>query len=562
MRFSKFKPLVLLIIFISAACSKDSENKKVTEQEPIIHSAHLTDGWYPQNEIALTKTLKEYFTQAKKEFGVVIDPMSVKGLIVPHAGLYYSGLCAAATYQSLFLPDGEKNDKFKTVIILAPSHTTFINGIALPDYNTYKTVLGEIKIDTNAIKLLSKSEIFTVMKNAHDKEHAIEIQLPFLQQVLNDFKIVPLIVGNLTEENLAKAVQQLQKIIDDRTLIIVSSDFTHHGQAYDYKPFTRDTLAQVRYLDSAATYLISTYSVPNFDKFLRDTGVTICGANPIRILMGLVHLQSLGPVVNTRLACYYTSAQLANSRYALNREILDQAQDDKNSNIINTKKLLEPIEDKLVENSVSYAGLILTDQKPADLNDKDQFTEFEKKSLLRLVRDKIENEFKPEETKLPDHILYPIITPALQKTCGAFVTLNTKQGNLRGCIGRMISDLPLFQVVGEMAVACAFYDDRFSRVKKDELDNIVIDITILTDPQKIENYQYIKIGKDGIVLKKIGSEGQTIASSVFLPQVPPSLGWDLQTTLEQLSQKAGLGKHGWKENCEFEVFQGFEIKEN
>ena len=68
----------------------------------------------------------------------------------------------------------------------------------------------------NIIKLLSKSEIFTVMKNAHDKEHAIEIQLPFLQEVLNDFKIVPLIVGNLTEENLAKAVQQLQKIVDDK----------------------------------------------------------------------------------------------------------------------------------------------------------------------------------------------------------------------------------------------------------------------------------------------------------------------------------------------------------
>ncbi len=549
MRFAKFKPLVLLIIFISAACSKDSDKNKATEQEPIIHSAHLTDGWYPQNKINLIKTLKEYFTQAKKDFNFVIDPNSVRALIVPHAGMYYSGLCAAATYQSLLQADEAKNDTLKTVIILAPSHTTFINGISLPDYNTYQTVLGEIKVDTNAIKLLSKSEIFTVMKNAHDKEHAIEIQLPFLQEVLNDFKIVPLIVGNLTEENLAKAVQQLQKIVDDKTLIIVSSDFTHHGQAYDYKPFARDTLAQIRYLDSVATYLISTYSVPNFDKFLRDTGVTICGANPIRILMGLIHFQSLGQTINTRLACYYTSAQLTNARSNSN-------------NIINTKKLLAPIEDKIFDNSVSYVGLMFTDQKISDLNDKDKFTEFEKKSLLRLVRDKIENEFKPENTKLPDHILYPIITPALQKTCGAFVTLNTKQGNLRGCIGRLASNLPLFQVIGEMAVACAFHDDRFSPVKKDELDNLVIDITILTDPQKVENYKDIKIGKDGIVLKKVGNDGQIVTSSVFLPQVPPSLGWNLQTTLENLSQKAGLGKNGWKENCEFEVFQGFEIKEN
>ena len=86
----------------------------------------------------------------------------------------------------------------------------------------------------------------------------------------------------------------------------------------------------------------------------------------------------------------------------------------------------------------------------------------------------------------------------------------------------MSSDLPLFQVVGEMAVACAFHDDRFLSLKKDDLDNIIVDITILTEPRKVENYQDIKIGKDGIILKKIGSDGQIITSSVFLPQVPPS----------------------------------------
>ncbi len=550
-KFKKFKPIILLAIFISAACSKDNTDKKTTEHDPVIHLAHLTDGWYPQDEMALTETLKDFFTQAKKEFNLVGDSQSVKGLIVPHAGMYYSGLCAAATYQSLLLQDGAKNDTYKTVIILAPSHTTFINGIALPDYDVYKTALGEIKVDTQALKILKNSSLFKIMKEAHDKEHAIEIQLPFLQQVLSNFKIVPLIVGNLTEENLALSVKQLQKIIDDKTLIIVSSDFTHHGSSYDYKPFTRDILAQIRYLDSVAVHLISTYSVPTFDKFLGDTGTTICGANPIRVLMGLIYLRSLGPVINTRLACYYTSAQLSSARTHLN-----------SNNIISTKKLLTPLEDKFVDNSVSYAGLIFTDQKISDLKDKDQFTDFEKKSLLRLVRDKIENEFKTGDNKLPDHILYPILAPALLKTSGAFVTLNTKDGNLRGCIGRIISDAPLFQTVGEMAIACAFHDDRFLPVKKEELDNIVIDITILTPPQKIENYQEIKIGRDGVVLKKIGNNGEIITSSVFLPQVPSSFGWDLQTTLEQLSRKAGLGKDEWKDNCKFEVFQGFEIKES
>ena len=87
----------------------------------------------------------------------------------------------------LLNPDGSKNNTLERVIILAPSHRTFINGISFPEYNTYKTALGEIKVDTEAIKILSKAPSFLVSKEAHDKEHAIEIQLPFLQHVLINF---------------------------------------------------------------------------------------------------------------------------------------------------------------------------------------------------------------------------------------------------------------------------------------------------------------------------------------------------------------------------------------
>jgi AmmeMemoRadiSam system protein B/AmmeMemoRadiSam system protein A len=536
MRSLKYKPIILLIMFIAAACSKDNHDKKNPNPEPIVHLAHLTDGWYPQSEISLQKALQEYFAQAQKYFKFQADPNSVKAIIVPHAGLYYSGLCAASTYQSLLNSDGSKNNHIERVILLAPSHRVFVNGIAFPEYNVYKTALGEIKVDTEVIKILSKASAFTISKETHDKEHSIEIQLPFLQHVLNDFKIVPLIVGNMTDENFALAVNKIQTFVDEKTLVVVSSDFTHQGEFYDYKPFQHDIFVQVRYLDSCAVQIICNGLISDFDKFCRETGISICGSNPIRILMGLKHLGTFGSDISARLACYYMSSQLK-------------------------QKLFDIVSDEQSENSVSYVGMIFTSQNTEALKAADQLTSYEKKSLLKLVRDKIENEFKPDDKKLPDHVLYPIISPALQKICGAFVTLNTKDGNLRGCIGRIVTDQPLYQTVGEMSVAAAFHDNRFAPVKKEEFDNIVIDITILSKPEKVESYKDIKIGRDGIVLKKFGSDGKLMANAVFLPQVPTNFGWNLQTTLEHLSQKAELGKDGWQNNCEFEVFQGFEIKD-
>jgi uncharacterized protein (TIGR00296 family) len=112
-----------------------------------------------------------------------------------------------------------------------------------------------------------------------------------------------------------------------------------------------------------------------------------------------------------------------------------------------------------------------------------------------------------------------------------------------------------------MAQAAAFHDTRFSPVTKNELDNLVIDISILTYPQQVNNYRDIKLGKHGIILNKIVDD-HVVASAVFLPQVPISYRWDLETTLGHLSEKAGLTWGAWREDCSFDVFEGYEIKED
>ena len=179
-----------------------------------------------------------------------------------------------------------------------------------------------------------------------------------------------------------------------------------------------------------------------------------------------------------------------------------------------------------------------------------------------MSREVIENSFKKTEEKIPEHLLWPIITPSITQAKGTFVTLGAKDGTLRGCLGQIASQKPLYQTVVDMSKSAALKDTRFTPIKKEELDNIIIDITVLSPPRQVSTFHEIVIGQHGIILNKFEKDGSLKASSVFLPQVPPSFGWDLRTTLEQLSMKAKLGKDGWKDSCEFQVFEGFEIKEH
>ncbi|MBD3273134.1 AmmeMemoRadiSam system protein A, partial [Candidatus Dependentiae bacterium] len=390
------------------------------------------------------------------------------------------------------------------------------------------------------IKKLKTDKNFKIIKNIFNKEHSLEIQLPFLQKTIKNFKIIPLIVGNIKENNYEKIAKKINSFIDENTLIVISTDFMHFGKNYNYTPFNKDILDFIRFVDSAALEAIGKKSFNMFNTVLKNSGTTICGKNCIKILLKILNkknFESLEP----KLTCYYTSAQLSNAR--------------KNNNI-NIKKLLSNLPDKLVKNSVSYAGLIFTKEKLKDLKKEKQLTDFEKKSLLELAFRSIKNEFK--KNKLPDHLLWPIKSNALQKQKGVFVTLN-KNGKLRGCIGRIVTNEPLFKTVQEMAKAAAFDDTRFNPLKKDELDQTKIELSVLTKPKKIKDYKNIKLGKHGIILNKKTKSGYN-ASSVFLPEVPIGLGWNKEKTLEQLSLKAGLSKDTWKKDCNFQVFESFKIK--
>jgi AmmeMemoRadiSam system protein A len=267
---------------------------------------------------------------------------------------------------------------------------------------------------------------------------------------------------------------------------------------------------------------------------------------PLTLLLKLLEGKHLGDT-ESRLCSYYTSAHLTHAR--------------EGNAFINVPDLLGDLPDSAARESVSYGAVVFTAQRLNELKPENQLTGFEKRSLTTMARESIENELA-QQTHQPAQLLWPIVTPSLTKPQGVFVTLHDHDNRLRGCIGRITSLKPTYQTTQDMAIAAAFKDERFKPLTKEELDNEVhLSISILSQPERVFALSNIVLGKHGIILNKFKDDGTLLASSVFLPQVPPSMNWDLATTLAELSVKAGLPRDGWQDNCELQIFEGYEVKE-
>lgn len=511
-----------------------------------VHGPILSDAWYPQDPKILETSLHRYFDLVAKNFKVPVSHDSVRALIVPHAGYTYSGLCAATAFSTLFEGVDKKNTHIKRVILLAPSHAVPFNFVALPDFAAYRTSIGNVPVDKASIDILVKRPFFRVHGEAYLTEHSLEVEIPFLQKTIAEYTLVPLIVGSLDQKAVEQVAQALRAIIDEHTLVVVSSDFTHHGARYEYVKFTEDIADRVRELDAAIVKTIIAQSPINFRRIIERTKATICGHEAINILLALIKQGALGDV-ESRLSCYYASAQIERAR---TRDVRTPG----GGVVIGS--LFTNVPDVLMQSSVSYAGLVFTTQKRAMLPIGDRLTGYEKRALLTLARRSIANEFSSAEKKKSDALLYPMAGEGLSMPAGAFVTLKLKNGDLRGCIGSIETEEPLYKTVLERARDAAFRDSRFIPLTEAELNDIVIDISLLEPPKPVANWNDIIVGTHGVIL----SQGS--ARAVFLPQVASEQGWDRETMLRHLSEKAGLAADAWRDpQTTFRVFTGGEISE-
>jgi AmmeMemoRadiSam system protein B/AmmeMemoRadiSam system protein A len=462
----------------------------------------LAGSWYSADPEALNKQLDSFFHKADSK---TIE--NVVALILPHAGYRWSGQTAAYGLKTT-------KKQYKRIVVIGPSHRIPVEDIlSVPRVTHYETPLGQTPLDVEFINKLLKHSLFQNVPQVHKYEHSVQIEVPMLQHYQKDFKLVPIVAGSCSLETINKAGAVLRSLVDQETLVIASSDFVHYGAGHGYVPFTENIPEQIKKLDMGAHEYIARLDSKGFLDYRKRTGATICGYMPIAILLSMLGQDSKAELI----------------KYATSGELTDD-----------------------YSNSVSYLSIVFSGvwQKHPELilqENSQELTEEDKKQLLALARKTIvyalRNRRVPQASELDI-----TISDSMRYPRAAFVTLK-KHSLLRGCIGDIFPQRPLYRSVIVNAINACFNDKRFQPVTEDECGDITIEISALTTPEPVASADKIRIGTDGVVLSKDGH------SAVYLPQVAPQQGWDINQTLTQLSLKAQLPSDAWKEGANFLVFQ-------
>lgn len=254
--------------------------------------------FYESNPASLKRQFEEFETTTKE---LLPSGSAVRSITVPHAGYVYSGKTAyEAFYQA-------KDSQYDRIVLLTPSHYVGFAGVSLPDYGQCETPFGNIEIDLASVKLLD-SEYFIQNSRPHLKEHALEVQLPFIRHFFPKVKLIPLVCGQLEDAMVKPLSTSLMKLWDEKTLWVISSDFTHYGRAFGYLPFTSNIKNSLKQLDGSAIERILAFDEKGFTSYLEKTGATICGSNPIRLMLTI--LKGIKPQLKSKLISYTTSGEL------------------------------------------------------------------------------------------------------------------------------------------------------------------------------------------------------------------------------------------------------------
>ncbi len=458
--------------------------KEKMEASESVRKPAVAGAFYPGTPGELRKVVSDMLAAAKppKVNGRIV------GLIAPHAGYIYSGEVAAHAYKLI------EGRRFDAVIVIAPSHHVAFRGCSIYDGRAYETPLGLAEIDTAlAGKLLRDYDFIISYPPAHQSEHSLEVQVPFLQAAVPGLRLVPIIMGDQSLaacERLAGAIAESVKGMN--VLVVASSDLSHFH--------TYDRAVE---LDNIVVDRVRDFDPEGLAHDLASGKCEACGG---------------GPMITAMLAGKLMGADSA--------EILKYANSGDTSG------------DR--SRVVGYLAAAIYDREDVGVNLG--LGEEEKVDLLRIARASIEAAVRGEP--VPE---FEALTPLMGEKRGAFVTL-TEEGRLRGCIGHIRGIEPLYITVSSMAVAAALEDPRFDRVAPAELDDLEIEISVLTPFEKIKDPSEIVVGTHGLYIEKGYNHG------LLLPQVAADYGWDRYEFLDQTCRKAGLPAGAWKEGATIYIF--------
>ena len=462
-------------------------NGKVVE--PVIRPATQANRFYTGDAKELSEEVDSFLALHRGE--TVYN--NVAALIVPHAGYYYSGNVAATAYMSM-----PKDKPYKRIFLLGPSHHEWLDGASVnTEADYYATPLGHVKVDhETALRLTDSDSVFSYQPKAHDREHCLEVQLPFLQRRFGENvmpSIVPIIISTNDYQKLKRIANVLKPYFTEENLFVISSDFSHY-------PSYEDACE----VDAKTGKAIETGNVEQFIAVLeensrsgkRNLATSACGELAIVTLMLM-----MDRTYEVKHLLYHNSGDVDNQEH--NRV-------------------------------VGYHAFAILRGASQEFVLSDEEKKILKEIAFTSIKDSLAG--KP--------VAQPILNsqyPVLNSKCGAFVSLH-KQGRLRGCIGHFGEDVPLHEIVAEMARAAAFEDPRFMPVTMDELKDIDIEISVLTPMRRIQSLDEFELHRHGIYIRR------GYRSGTFLPQVADEVNWTKEEFVSHCAQdKAGIGWDGWRD---------------
>ncbi|HQL40721.1 MAG TPA: AmmeMemoRadiSam system protein B [Candidatus Omnitrophota bacterium] len=476
-----FYPLVLIFFWVSMAYA-----------DQLVKKPNVSGQFYSADPKALSHQIDEFL----KKVDIQPSEKRVEVVIVPHAGYVYSGAVAAYAYKAA------SKTPYRTIVVIAPSHHVGFAGASVWPQGSFETPLGSIPVDQDfATDLIARSKEFEFVPTAFAKEHSLEVQLPFLQKVFADFKIVPIVMGQPGIEGCALLAKALRQTIGDRqdVLIVISTDMSHYHSAH-----------QAKNMDQKAIRLVQELNVQEFWEGCATKAIELCGFLPVATAM--LYAKDKGLQVD--ILRYADSGDVSGDKQAV----------------------------------VGYFSAVFVasvQDKGSQRGIKDELTKEQKQKLLEVARKTIFahiQDGKVFDVKEKD--------PRLLQEEGAFVTLH-KHGRLRGCIGNIFGRGPLIETVRDMAIASATQDPRFRPVSKDELRELEVEISVLSKPWRIKDPEEITLGVHGVIVSR-----GPFNKGLFLPQVATEQGWTKEQFLSYLcSEKAGLPANAWKDpSVTLEIF--------
>lgn len=475
-----------------------SENRYVHDLRPKWRAAGVAGVFYPADPATLTRMMDGMLARAS----VSEVEGRILAAVAPHAGYEYSGPVAACTYAAL------KGRKYARVVVVAPSHYEAFEFTSVYDGDGYVTPLGTIPVDAQFARDLAKIDpSMQISERGHvttgqGAEHAIEVQLPWLQHMLGSFMLVPVVMGNQTYESSLALGKALARLIQERgrqgaekmqglsggTLIVASSDLSHYHTSGEAEEIDRQTLKA-----------IETWDYLNMSRNFKSRAWEACGGAPI--VAAMIAAERMG-ADRARVLHYANSGDVSGDRGHV----------------------------------VGYgAGIFIKSESGNATEIPFSLNEEEEKTLLELAQNAVERAVRNNTLFQP----HATGDRALDRNCGAFVTL-MEAGKLRGCVGYTAAAQPLYRTVRDTATLAALRDPRFPPVTEDELPQLQYELSVLSSLMKVDDIGRIEMGKHGLLIRNGNREG------LLLPQVPVEHHWDRTRFLQETCLKAGLAPDCWK----------------